>query len=403
MKTLRFIIGLLAASLTLCSCSIKPTYTRENVSQGLRDILLKDFDIDALVKVNGQTLGVCITLPRLLTASQKFTPIVTDIIQDISLCIKRVLFSADAGIQFFQINLRGKDTNMELGFIRYLRDYKILMMSGISIGDYNKRMVIKNEINIPMTGKKRLENFFYDLGKKKSDNLLSQHFTGDIKQKNISTGFVTWLWESLMKMNIQHEILDIRMIAADEITWYFYCKVRETFTPKYGFENYSFTTYSGGTIEYVFEMLSPNFYSVLINQIFLMNDLKEKDSSELKPITDEFGNPAQWPESDFHVYRTTLNEFLAQQIAGRIYSRLLEEKTDVKDLMLPRIVNIRGLFEEGCFKFLFIYSDKKTDVLEQDANVALETAKDVCELYKFKECRELKLGTPFGAFTSYTM
>lgn len=399
------LIGLLIVSF---SCSLEPTYTRDNIIQGVKDILLKEFDIRSEVKISDKTIGVCVRVPRLFVSAQKASPLFPDIYQNIMLCLRRVLLSTNVDIQFFQINFRGDDTGIEISFLQYLRDLKILLLSGISFEDYQKRRIYKNMINIADLGKKKLENFFADLGSKKSDTLIAQHFTSDINKSNISPGFVTWLWESLMKMNIRHEIQDIRMISVEENSYYFYCKVKESFDTKQGFQNSSFSTYSGGETEYVFEMVSLSYFSVLINRLFLLKDPEEKTNPNLLKVIQQYGPPQSWPKTDFFVTPMTFNKFLAEQIAGRILVKISEENVqsdkDKKDkLTLPRILSVKADYEDNAIKIIFLYNNNRKELTPEDEIMAKDIAKTVLDLYKYQECRILKMGTLNGSLTTYPL
>ena len=391
------------------SCSLEPTYTKDNIIQGTKDLLLKEFDIRSEVKIKDTTIGVCVRVPRLFVSAQKASPLFPDIYQNIMLCLRRVLLSTNVDIQFFQINFRGDDTGIEISFLQYLRDLKILLLSGISFEDYQKRRIYKNLINIADLGKKKLEAFFSDLGSKKSDTLIAQHFTSDINKSNIAPGFVTWLWESLMKMNIRHDIQDIRMVCVDENSYYFYCKVKETFDPKNGFQNSSFSTYSGGETEYVFEMVSLSYFSVLINRLFLLKDSESVNNPSLSKVIKEYGAPQSWPKTDFFVSPMTFNKFLAEQIAGRILGKISEENTPPEKSdknakpVLPRIISVKADYEDNAIKIIFIYNNNRKELATEDEMMAKDIAKTVLDLYNYQECRLLKMGTLNGTLTSYPL
>lgn len=407
----RIFVSVLLAALMLVSfsCSLEPTYTKDNIIQGVKDLLLKEFDIHSEVKIKDTTIGVCVRVPRLFVSAQKASPLFPDIYQNIMLCLRRVLLSTNVDIKFFQINFRGDDTGIEISFLQYLRDLKILLLSGISFEDYQKRRIYKNMINIADLGKKKLENFFADLGSKKSDTLIAQHFTSDINKNNISPGFVTWLWESLMKMNIRHDIQDIRMVCVDENSYYFYCKVKETFDTKNGFQNSTFLTYSGGETEYVFEIVSLSYFSVLINRLFLLKDPEEQKNPNLLKVTSQYGPPQSWPKTDFFVTPMTFNKFLAEQIAGRILVKISEEnaqgdKNDKKAKpALPRILSVKAEYEDNAIKIIFIYNNNRKELTPEDELMSKDIAKTVFELYNYQECKMLKMGTLNGSLTTYPL
>ncbi|EKD25865.1 MAG: hypothetical protein ACD_79C01465G0003, partial [uncultured bacterium] len=299
--------------------------------------------------------------------------------------------------------IRGKDTGVEISLIRYLRDLKILLMSGISYGDYNKRMLYRNVTNIAALGLKRIELFFEDLGAKKPEEIFAYHFAPQIFKKNISQKFITWLWESIMKLDIKNEILETRMIAKSESLYYFYCKVREEYTPKQGFQNFTFTTHSGDITEYIFEISSVSFFNVLVNRIEVISEAEKLDENSFaRKLFRVYGEPSKWPVNDFYVETLAFKDFIAEQIAGRVQGKLVQDEMD-KNVLVPSLTAVKGYFENGAINLLFIYKDQNMKQIEKNhSDFALNTAKEVCDLYKFKDCTEIKIGTLQGGMTSYT-
>jgi hypothetical protein len=397
-KIVFFTAAALAAG-ALFSCSPKPSFTDENILGGVKEILLEEFDIDALVKRNDTTLGVCFTVPRLFTADYKTAPIVGDLMQNVLLCLRRVLLSTNADIRFFQINIRGEDTSIELSFIKYLRDLKIVLLTGISWDDYLKRRLNRNLANLASLGKKKIAAFFNDLGRLKPEKVISNHFASNIKREHISPDFLTWIWESLMKMNIRHEILDTRMKALDEDRYLFYVKVREHFERKHGFQNFSFSTFPGEEVEYLFEIVPLNYYDAAVNKLLLFG---ESDREAVSKIVKQHGDPQKWPREDFFTLSLTIEDFIAEQIAGRIQFAISEnESGEDNPSLLPRLAAVKGIYEDQAFKIIFVYRNRKDTVESQDADLALQTTKTVCDLYKFNKCESIKIGTLSGPMTTY--
>ncbi|MBN2145491.1 MAG: hypothetical protein JW774_12815 [Candidatus Aureabacteria bacterium] len=394
-----FLLGLFSSG---CSCSRKYSYPDKNLEKNLHDLLMKESGIDTLVKRNGDTLGICFTVPKLYGSGRKTMPIVVDQFQDVMLCVRRVLMSTDSSVQFFQITVRGNDSGLEISMTRYVKDLKIFFLSCISLDDYSKRMVNNTYINLASQGKERIQRFFEDWGTKKPEALAAAHFTqGIFKNQDISSGFIASLWETTMKLNVKHEILDLRMRAADDKTYLFFCRVRETFDKKQGFQNFTFRNYSGMTQDFLIEISSVDYFRTLITKLYIKGE--ENTQWEYQKIEQTYGDPEQWRESDFFVINMNFKRFLAEQIAERIQiilgNREKEEKT--KTSFLPRLSEIRGSFEDGTIKLLFIYSDFKKDVDTEDKNVAMETTKNVFELYRYRECKSVMIGTLTGSLSTY--
>lgn len=380
-------------SVLLFSCSTKPSFTNENIAQSLKDMLQKEFDINAMIKINNQTLGLCFYVPKLFSGTQKTSPVVTDHLQNVMLCLRRVLLSTNANINFFQINIRGNDTSLEISMLRYIRDLKILLLSGISFGDYSKRMIYKNVSNIPSHGIKRLEMLFNDYGQKKPEDIINFYFDKNLSDRNISKEFLTWLWESMMKTNISNNIVEFKVRAINEKRYLFYCKVNEIFEPKHLFKNTSFISKNGENTEFLFEIESANFYYIKINKAFIIDSKNQFQNTYLQSVYKLYKNPLEWDNDDFYVFDISLSEFIAEQIAARIQGFISEEASKKDDKNPLDMTIVKGFSEDGYLKIYFIYKDNKAKIDINDKETAVKIAKEVCELYKFKEWKEMMVGT----------
>ncbi len=398
------------AGLTSCEVN-KPTYSKDTLVPALQQMLLEDYDIHALVKQTGKTLGVCITIPMLFTAGKKMS-IVNDQIQNVMMCLRRVLLSTDAPIDFYQVTMRGQDSpGTEVDMVRYLPDLKIHTLWGISQEDFAKRMVYRTEVNVAALGKERVELFFKDLETQDPRQVLFSHFGSDMQYPSIPNDFSMQMHEAAMKLHLQYELTDLRMKAVNEETFYIYCKVCETFDPKQGFQDFNFSTHSGMTQTYLLKITTPGYYRAQIMEMFLKGDTDSGRQAKWDAVLRQLGDPESWPTSDFYVFPYDLKTFLAEQIADRVQSDLgnlgdsvqkPEEKTAKdKKFLLPRITNIRGFCENDSLKFLFHYRDPEKNVAKKDLEVTLATTKDVCETYHFRDFKNVSVGTPYGVYATY--
>jgi hypothetical protein len=391
----------------LSSCEInKPSYSSKTLIPSLEKMLLEEYDIHALVKLTEKTLGVCITVPTILASGKKTMSVVRDQMQDVMMCLRRVLLSTDVPIDFYQISIRSKDApGTEVVMMHYLQDYKIYILSGISQDDFLKRMVYRNENNIAALGKERIELFFKALETQDPQLVFSSHFIEDAQYPNISKDFSLQMHESAMKLHVQHEIIDVRMKALNEETYYMLCTVRETFEPKQGFQDSNFSTYSGQTQTYLFKMSLISYYHVRIMEILLKNDMESKSQEKWNTVVQKFGNPESWAASDFYVFPYELKTFIAEQIAYRVVD--LATKPDLKmaedkKMSPPRITNVHGFFENDSFKFVFHYSDAKKSVTKKDIELTLATTRDVCRNYRFSEYKNVAMTTPYGVYSTHS-
>jgi hypothetical protein len=401
-------LGMLGLSFVLffssgCSFSRTYSYPDKDLEKRLHDLLLKEAGIDALVKRNGETVGVCFTVPKLYGAGKKTMPVVIDQFQDVMLCVRRVLMSTDSPVQFFQISVRGKDSGLEICMTRYVRDLKIFFLSGISLGDYSKRMINNTFINLASQGKERVTRFFEDWGTKTPEAIAAAHFTpGIFKNQDISSGFIASLWETTMKLNVKHEILDMKMKTVDDKTFYFFCKVRETFDKKQAFQNFTFRNYSGMVQDYLFEISSMDYFRTLITQLYIKGDIDTE--APYQKIVKNYGDPEQWGDCDFYVLNMNFKRFLAEQIAERTQLILGEkDKGKNKKPFFPRLSEIRASFEDSAVKLLFIYTDFKKDVEPLDKDVAMQTARKVLQAYHYRDCKSVIIGTLTGRTESYPL
>jgi len=405
-KSISIIIFLSLIVIIFSSCAIKPSFTDENIVSETQRLLKEEFDIDSMVKKDATTLAICITLPKLYSSTKQLSPLVGDYHQNASLVLSRVLLSTDSDIRFYQVNFRGEDTGLELSLLRYVHDLKIFRLQGLSLNDYKKRMVHKNITNIPYLGKRKIRQFFNDQGSLKPEQIIAHHFVSNIRRTNISSDFIKWLSEFAMKKNIENEILEIRMKAIEENNYLFYCKIKETYECKHGFETFIFSNASGGNQEFVFSLSSNNFYNVSMDTFFIITD-EVRDNKRYNDIILKYGEPSAWPFNDFIAKKLILPEFLISQIASRIHEKILmdigKETEDSKVDVFPTLLAVNDEFKNNTFELKFIYRSRKSFVPEKDKNVALEMTRDICNKYQYYQCNTIKIGTLRGESISYNI
>ncbi len=395
----------------LSSCNVnKPSYPSDTVVSSLEKMLLEEYDIHALVKQTEKTLGVCITVPTLLVSGKKSLSVVNDQIRNVMSCLRRVLLSTDAPIDFYQITLRGKDTLItEISLVHYLLDLKIHILSGISQEDFSKRAIYRNQINSDFLSKERVKLFFNDLKSQDPRHVLFSHFGSDIQDISIPKDFSLQMHESAMKLHLQYDITDLRTKIVNEGISYIYCTVNETFEPKQGFQDFRFSTYSGQTQTYLFKIVTTGNPRAQIMEMFLKGDIESKPQAQWNAVVRQLGKPESWASSDFYMFSYDFKTFIAEQIADRVQSDLVKNSDDkvtkdenaLEHNTMPRVAGVRGFFENNSFKFLFHYRNVEKNVAKKDIELTLATTKIVCQSYHFREIKNIKVGTLYGNFSSH--
>ncbi len=393
-------IAVILICLSGLSCAHKTSFPEGTLVPGLKKILKEEFDLPVLVSRKNKTLGVAVTIPKLFTAPGSGWPVAQSLIWQIRHSIHRVLLSTDQEIEFYQLTLRGNNADFELAFIYYLRDYKMFQLGAISRGDYSERQVVKQLANLATGGGKRIRMFFKELGNRKAENIIRTHFSPDVKSENIATEFVSWLWESSMKIDVHHQILSMKMKNLDEKKSLFYLEVRETFGKKHGFEEFPFVVTTGKIRKYLIEIHSPDSYRGYISKLFF-SDMESREQKDLyDDILVEQGDPSTWDVMDFHVFEFTFDEFINELISSKIQTLLsernIEQDPDEATALFPKLAGVRVFTEGNAVVMKFVYRNAQKIIYQEDKNLAIDIAVEILNKYHYKQIQEIMIGTLSG-------
>jgi hypothetical protein len=138
---------LILAIFSTVSCT--PTYPREKIEEGVRQLCKKEYGVDVEVKVVGKTLGVRIPLEGLFdTQTLQISPKAFEKVDGVMLSVSRVALSSDKSIDFYVVITYDKKVpGAEVVMTRYVPDLRRYVFGDISRGEFTKRMVFDVRFN----------------------------------------------------------------------------------------------------------------------------------------------------------------------------------------------------------------------------------------------------------------
>jgi len=133
--------------LLLSSCA--PTYPREKVIEGVKDLCKKEYGVDVEVNITGTTLGVKIPLEGLFDKDTlQIAPEALEKIDGVMLSVSRVALSSDETIEFYTVITTDKEVpGAEVVLTRYVKDLRRYVYGDISRGEFSKRMIFNVRFN----------------------------------------------------------------------------------------------------------------------------------------------------------------------------------------------------------------------------------------------------------------
>jgi hypothetical protein len=140
----------IVAALFVIGCGApKPTYPREKVVEGVKQICKKEYGVDVDVKITGATLGVRIPLEGLFdTKTMQVSQEAFKKVDGVMLSVSRVTLSGDQSIQFYTVITSDKNVpGAEIVMTRYVPDLRRYVYGDISRGEFAKRMVFDVRFN----------------------------------------------------------------------------------------------------------------------------------------------------------------------------------------------------------------------------------------------------------------
>lgn len=149
MRNKRPLLFSLIISISLASISCAPTYPREKLAEGVKELCKKEYGVDVEVGIEGETLGVRIPLEGLFdTESLQIAPEAFKKIDGVMLSVSRVALSSDRSINFYTVITYDKAVpGAEVVITRYVGDLRRYVYGDISRGEFSKRMVFDVRFN----------------------------------------------------------------------------------------------------------------------------------------------------------------------------------------------------------------------------------------------------------------
>ncbi|MFH1867615.1 MAG: hypothetical protein ABH843_01470 [Candidatus Omnitrophota bacterium] len=142
-----YLFSVIFFSFMAISCA--PTYPREKVIEGVKELCKREYSVDVEVKIEATTLGVRIPLEGLFdTESLQIAPEAFKKIDGVMLSVSRVALSSDKSIDFYTVITHDKNVpGAEVVITRHVGDLHRYVYGDISRGEFSKRMVFDVRFN----------------------------------------------------------------------------------------------------------------------------------------------------------------------------------------------------------------------------------------------------------------
>ncbi len=125
-----------------------PTYTKANFKESIINICRKEYKLDIKVETIGKTVAIYLPVTDLWDFTFGLTETAAKKINDVSTSAMRVTLSTDAEYDFYCVIAHDmRIPELQLIAIRYVDDVKRTLLSDISRGESQKRMVIDRRVN----------------------------------------------------------------------------------------------------------------------------------------------------------------------------------------------------------------------------------------------------------------
>lgn len=183
MRIGRFIILLVTSSLLLVNiCGCAPTYPKEKFKESIIRLCKKEHKLDVKVMTVGKTVAIYLPLTNLLDFTFALTPDAGEKINQVMLNVTRVVLSTDADYDFYCVIAHDvRIPEIQIIIIKYVNDVKMFLYSGISHGEYGKRMLIDMRLS-PQAQKERAVKDVFDrmkIDKKWQEGVMQDFFSSE--------------------------------------------------------------------------------------------------------------------------------------------------------------------------------------------------------------------------------
>lgn len=392
----------------LLSGCTKPSYPKENLITDIQEMVFKEYGYKVKVNVVGKTLGVFLPVSQIFSYDMSINDSFAEKSQDIFLSATRVCISTDADIDFFVTTYTDKVKGIEISMIRSVDDTKRLLLGSISRNDYYERTVFKYQFDMDYLAEKTVRKMLEDIPEKGSG--ASMYFMpGD----TFNTSF--WfkhLMESELKTDIKYSIIDLKTKQLSEDTVLMYVKARETYTPKPGYEQYTYSFPSGTVHEWMFELRVIRGIVPMIVNSYTYAD--SRNGTVVKPpMEPPFSDHADLQEWDTYFYfdEVTMTDFIINQVSSKLNRKIREaqdpetkpREDDLERLTQPvNVAQVEAQFVEGeneytgtprSFQLIYRFNEgaASAQIGDELHDYSLLVFKRVMEKYSFDDYNELLL------------
>jgi hypothetical protein len=381
-----------AASSSLSCSSIGKFYPKEKLAQELERICRQEYKLDVKAQLIGGTLAGYLTLdyiyPEKITYKvgsdlknqitmlmykyRKLDDKVERALNNFLIATTRVALSTDAKVVFFEAIILDKLNGMERIYIGNITDTKRLKYEDISLAEGGKRIIYDTRLNPKIVGESIIREFFLDMQNKTSGEVIKKYFLRTKEEDFLNRFFFDFLIENDYKNDkvFRLDKLDAARISRDRAL--IKCEVWQSFTPKEGFEGYTFKFPRFFRNEYIFLINTANQTPVIEKSVILFQSTPG-GSIERISLDENILQYLSAPENDLFFEEIKFPDFLASQIAQRIFYEFNLHRNMQKDFysgyakgeFLPSLTdtvlgaNQGELYSKGTFKFMVDISEKK--------------------------------------------
>jgi len=323
--------------ISITSCTIKPTYSKDQLKQSVIKLCKDEYGLDVDVAIKGSTLGVYIPIENLITKDLKLNEEAGKKIEDVALSIHRITLSTDMPLKFYTLTAR--DTNAigaEFVLKGFVYDVVRVRLLDISRGEYHKRILRDFNFNPAVVGNYRIRMLFEELNK---------HTSPELGIKNIFYPIYTIGQQGSQRIEIK-DIFSKRISEREEL---FYVKTNEYYVALPGFEVYQSLFPQGFPNEYLFLIdsgMPQNPVKEIVPKYFHSNN--EIRQRNLSDTFDQYNDISIIGIDGLPKKDIKMSWFLTEQISRRIAALSQEEKNLSQES--TAITSAKGVFENRFFK-----------------------------------------------------
>lgn len=177
---LSFLVTGFCLLVTLTSCA--PSYTKANFKESVIKICNKEYKLDVKVETVGKTVAIYLPVTNLWDYTFGLTEPAIKKINDVSTAAMRVAISSDSSYDFYVIIAHDmRIPELQLIAVRYVNDVKRTLLSDISRGEAQKRMLIDRKINPQSQKEYAIKDVFekMNLDKKLQEQVMNDFFRSE--------------------------------------------------------------------------------------------------------------------------------------------------------------------------------------------------------------------------------